>query len=544
MSFADLGTADRDVNVETNSNHSDDILSTDDEDVNTYADILRRTNSPTRPVSRAGSYLGRGRLVTEFEHTHFTADNITPGRPCTAYFSPGYFIDSKDVFDKLEELGIPRDSVVCLQRRPSRDVLITFIDEETKNKFVSCVAVRFRDSSAAINDEDMPLTFLNVYDAPHELSDEALNLRLSKYCTVFSVRRGKFSNSHIYNGLRHYRVRVKEPLPSYLRFGKFLVRLSHDGQQHTCRRCNRAGHFANECQNIVCFNCEELGHQSRECEENVRCCICKSIEHVARHCPYSWYQASSTSQASISSPRRAREPGRSVGDIAESAVEQAVENAAERVFGNVEDAEIVNAATEPGDSLNTPGGDVPRDDVPREYDSPKSPTTNSDVLLAQLVSSPPSSVQPSGESSASRVLDSQGFVCSSSTPSQDAGSQLTSQSTSDDQPSGSLSSDVPLNDDLPDAQPLASSSRRARIRPSVASSRRKPAPLPPALEALTRRPTRPALPVSKKPGAVDPPPPPPGADDDPDCDEMDTSFSLKRKQEQKRKKIAPKKGKH
>ena len=84
-------------------------------------------------------------------------------------------------------------------------------------------------------------------------------------------------------------MRVKEPLPSYLRFGKFLVRLSHDGQQHTCRRCNRAGHFANECENVVCFNCDELGHQSRDCDQPVRCCICKSEEHRARRCPYSWW---------------------------------------------------------------------------------------------------------------------------------------------------------------------------------------------------------------------------------------------------------------
>ena len=66
------------------------------------------------------------------------------------------------------------------------------------------------------NAVDAPLTYLNIYDTPHELSDEALTLRLGKYCSVFSTRRVKFSNSHVYNGLCHYRVRVKEPLPSYL----------------------------------------------------------------------------------------------------------------------------------------------------------------------------------------------------------------------------------------------------------------------------------------------------------------------------------------
>ena len=68
--------------------------------------------------------------------------------------------------------------------------------------------------------------------------------------------------------------------------------LTHDGQQHTCRHCNRAGHFANECKNVVCFNCEELGHESRDCQSAPRCCICKSTEHLARHCPLSWFPSS------------------------------------------------------------------------------------------------------------------------------------------------------------------------------------------------------------------------------------------------------------
>ena len=49
------------------------------------------------------------------------------------------------MFDKLAELDIPRESVICLQWRPSRDMQITFVDVETKKKFVSHVVIRFRD---------------------------------------------------------------------------------------------------------------------------------------------------------------------------------------------------------------------------------------------------------------------------------------------------------------------------------------------------------------------------------------------------------------
>ena len=67
--------------------------------------------------------------------------------------------------------------------------------------------------------------------------------------------------------------------------------------------------------------------------------------------------------------------------------------------------------------------------------------------------------------------------------------------------------------------------------------RRKPAPMPAALEALTRRPTRPSLPVSGKPNT-------PSSLPDEQSDDMDPQFSLKRKQQLSRKKGDPKKGKH
>ena len=73
-----------------------------------------------------------------------------------------YFVDSQAVFDKLAklaELEITRESVTCLQWHPSHDMVITFVDVETKNKFVSNVALHFNDSTGVINDEDSPLTF-------------------------------------------------------------------------------------------------------------------------------------------------------------------------------------------------------------------------------------------------------------------------------------------------------------------------------------------------------------------------------------------------
>ena len=255
----------------------------ENDNINTYAEILQCENATSAEITPGSetdeeeAFLGHGRVFTNIQRTHFARD-VTPGRPCTAYFNAGYFVDSKAVFDKLPQLDIPCESVFCLQRRPSGDTIITFTNETVKKKFVSHVVLRFRENFSVNNDEDTPLTFLNIYDAPHELPDEALIFHLRRYCIVHSTRRGKFSRSHVNNGMRHFCVQIMRPLPSYLRFGKFLVCLSHDGQQHMSRRCNRVGHFAHECQNVVCFNCDELGHQSKECGGPVLCCICKSLD--------------------------------------------------------------------------------------------------------------------------------------------------------------------------------------------------------------------------------------------------------------------------
>ena len=93
----------------------------------------------------------------------------------------------------------------------------------------------------------------------------------------------------VFNGNSHFRVRVHTAILSYLRFGKFLIRPSHNGQQQTCRKCNRFGHFANECPNTICLNCQELGHVAETCPNAELCCICKEPSHRAWFCRFSWY---------------------------------------------------------------------------------------------------------------------------------------------------------------------------------------------------------------------------------------------------------------
>ena len=139
-------------------------------------------------------------------------------------------------------------------------------------------------------DVDKPLSFLTIYNAPFRLSDLAIIKRLSPYCEVLHYRRGKHSLApNIYNSLRHYRVRISKPIPSFLRFGKFQIFVKHNSQVPTCRKCNCPGHFSNVCPNRVCFNCEGLGHEACDCLCPVLCCICKKEGHMGINCTYSWF---------------------------------------------------------------------------------------------------------------------------------------------------------------------------------------------------------------------------------------------------------------
>ena len=284
----------------------DELLS---QDVNyverVYFDSLHTADAPVNDTFSTGSGTDDGKTLTAFESQHFHQSNVTPDRPCTAYFKTESYVTAKEVFEALKGEGFASDHVRCLHRKPTGEIYITFKTQEICDAFLRTtkfMSPRAPNTFFVPQDSEKPLTFLTIYDAPYELSDEALIHRLAPYCEVMWHRRGKFAGTAgtVYNGLRHYRVCLSRPMPSYLRFGKFLVRLQYDGQNPTCRKCNRPDHKAAECRNTICFNCDGLGHEARDCIRPMYCCLCKSGQHLARDCKFSWRRAAPQT------PRRSR----------------------------------------------------------------------------------------------------------------------------------------------------------------------------------------------------------------------------------------------
>ena len=246
--------------------------------------------------SRAGprAYT-QSRFLSSFEKEHFHPHNVTPERPCTAFFRVDSEETSKSLFDRFLSYDIPASAVRCLQRKPTGEVYVTFSTAGYCARFIERTTFSAGRYGNGDTREQTTLTYLTVYDAPYEMPDVAIEERLKRYCKVHYKRRGRLQGYRdVLNGLRHYRVELRSSVPCYMRFGKFQVRFYHDDQIKTCRRCGGTDHIAKDCVNSVCFNCDQIGHVAKHCPEDMKCCICKSPQHKAIDCPLSWYRRPAT----------------------------------------------------------------------------------------------------------------------------------------------------------------------------------------------------------------------------------------------------------
>lgn len=105
---------DQGVNLETISNQSGDTLLLADDTSSSDGEVLTY-DSYAATVSRG---LDRHSEQTSSQdnlhvHEHFHLDNITPDRPCTAYFSADRFSDSREVFETLKQYDFLPKSIQC-----------------------------------------------------------------------------------------------------------------------------------------------------------------------------------------------------------------------------------------------------------------------------------------------------------------------------------------------------------------------------------------------------------------------------------------------
>lgn len=127
-------------------------------------------------------------------------ENNLPNQPLTAFLNPRGRISSGEVFEALEEAGIDATNVSCVQRNSPGEIVLTFRKNQFKEQFLRQNVLNLRGAPFVLQDMDKLLTYLQIFDAPHELPDTAIINCLAKYCDVIHHRRGKFRDKGACHG--------------------------------------------------------------------------------------------------------------------------------------------------------------------------------------------------------------------------------------------------------------------------------------------------------------------------------------------------------
>ena len=190
------------------------------------AEMMSTINAAADDLESDPGFVRNCVRMSTFEKEHYHTNNIMPETSENSV---------KDIFQDLQNIGVPAHGIKCLQRVSNDHFCITFGKENYRNTFLkkSSFIPHFSNGRPQLPGSSN-LVYVAAYDIPFELSDEAIR--------------------KIFNGIRVFGMEISKPVPSFLRFGTYLARLKHKDQTPSCRKCNRPGHQAKTCPNIFCFN--------------------------------------------------------------------------------------------------------------------------------------------------------------------------------------------------------------------------------------------------------------------------------------------------
>lgn len=212
--------------------------------------------------------------------------DVRLNRDCSLSFSLDAPVSSIDVLEGLENAGIERGFISCLQFNSSSHTwIISFTSMDAKNIALGHHEVLVCGHKGYLSDCENRVVIVKIFESPSEMPDSVLIGRLSVYGKVFSFRRDK-GQGGVLNGVRTARMRLKVAVPSVVRIAGCYIRIWHPGQPKTCRRCGAEGHLVASCNSTRCFNCEQPGHHFEDCDEPILCSVCLDPSHLLRMCPY------------------------------------------------------------------------------------------------------------------------------------------------------------------------------------------------------------------------------------------------------------------
>ena len=139
------------------------------------------------------------------------------------------------MLESIRGAGINDRDIKCIQFKrlsdDARDVHITFSSAAVCALFSRPESLRVKEKSYYIESSFRRITYVAVFDAPHELPDERIAQHLQDrfQCTVVNTRRNKHQGTDIPNGMRTYSVVMRKDLPATTRSGRSVIRFHYSG---------------------------------------------------------------------------------------------------------------------------------------------------------------------------------------------------------------------------------------------------------------------------------------------------------------------------
>ncbi len=176
---------------------------------------------------------------------------------------------------------------VSIARSSYGDLIVSLKSSISREKLLGLHSLELPSGAKyEILDPVNPITNVTVLDVPFEISDKAIYRKLERYGNIISSRRGSHQGMpSVQNGMRHFRIKLRAHIPSFIHFGAESLRVRYSLQPMTCRKCDRPGHQATSCKRQRCFNCNGIDHMLSACPENPKCAICEEENHHAEECP-------------------------------------------------------------------------------------------------------------------------------------------------------------------------------------------------------------------------------------------------------------------
>ena len=130
--------------------------------------------------------------------------NTTRPRTVRLCIGEAQDLHPKQIIDYLQQQQ--KMQTKCLQR-DNRDFLLTLEHLHHKTSLLVKGFIMVEKQKIFIEDPDRKMSFVNIFGAPYELSDEVIVEHLQTYGQIVSWRRGHYvSHPEVENGICHWRM--------------------------------------------------------------------------------------------------------------------------------------------------------------------------------------------------------------------------------------------------------------------------------------------------------------------------------------------------